>query len=419
MQGFCRDCLADAGSGLRCGTCGSPRLARHPELHDLSVAHVDCDAFYAAIEKRDDPSLADKPLIIGGGTRGVVSTACYIARTYGVHSAMPMFKARRLCPDAAIIRPNMQKYAAVAREVRMLMRDLTPLVEPVSIDEAFLDLSGTQRLHGRSAARSLARFAATVERDIGITVSIGLSYNKFLAKIASDLDKPRGFAMLGRAEALSFLAPKPISIIFGVGKVTQERLARDGFRTIADVQKHDERELMRRLGAEGQRLSRLARGIDLRKVVPDRDAKSVSAETTFDTDISALRPLERILWDLSERVSARLKASDISGSTVTLKLKSADFQTRTRARSLSDPTQLAQRIFDCGRELLGKEIDGTKFRLIGIGVSNLQTAQAADPDDLLDPRGRKAATSERTVDTLRAKFGRTAIKRGLALDDGG
>jgi DNA polymerase-4 len=225
--------------------------------------------------------------------------------------------------------------------------------------------------------------------------------------------------MLGRAEAMSFLAPKPISIIFGVGKVTQERLARDGFRTIADVQKHDERELMRRLGAEGQRLSRLARGVDIRKVVPDRDAKSVSAETTFDTDIAALRPLERILWDLSERVSARLKESDISGSTVTLKLKSADFQTRTRARSLSDPTQLAQRIFDCGRELLGKEVDGTKFRLIGIGVSNLQTAQAADPHDMLDPRGRKAATSERAVDTLRAKFGRGAIKRGLALDDGG
>jgi DNA polymerase-4 len=419
MQGFCRDCLADANSGTRCGTCGSPRLARHPELHDLSVAHVDCDAFYATIEKRDDPALADKPLIIGGGTRGVVSTACYIARTYGVHSAMPMFKARRLCPDAVVVRPNMQKYAAVAREVRALMRDLTPLVEPVSIDEAFLDLSGTQRLHGRSAAQSLARFAAAVEKDIGITVSIGLSYNKFLAKIASDLDKPRGFAMLGRAEAMSFLARKPISIIFGVGKVTQERLARDGFRTIADIQKHDERELMRRLGAEGQRLSRLARGVDLRKVVPDRDAKSVSAETTFDTDISALRPLERILWDLSERVSARLKANDISGTTVTLKLKSADFQTRTRARSLSDPTQLARRIFDCGRELLGKEIDGTKFRLIGIGVSNLQTATAADPDDLLDPHARKAAASERTVDRLREKFGRGAIKRGLALDDGG
>jgi DNA polymerase-4 len=419
MQGFCRDCLADAGSGPRCGTCGSPRLARHPEIRSLSVAHVDCDAFYATIEKRDDPSLADKPLIVGGGTRGVVSTACYIARTYGVHSAMPMFKARRLCPDAVVIKPNMAKYASVAREVRARMWDLTPLVEPVSIDEAFLDLSGTERLHGRSAAQSLAQFAAAVEREIGITISIGLSYNKFLAKIASDLDKPRGFAMLGRAEAPSFLAPKPISIIFGVGKVAQERLARDGFRTIADLQKCDEIGLMRRLGAEGQRLSRLARGIDQRKVVPDRDAKSVSAETTFNTDVAALRQLEKILWDLSERVSARLKAGSLSGTTVTLKLKSADFQLRTRARSLSDPTQLARRIFDCGRELLEKEIDGTKFRLIGIGVSSLRTAEAADPDDLLDPHARKAATSERAVDTLRAKFGRNAIKRGLALDEGG
>jgi len=418
MQGFCRDCLGDAGPARRCAACGSPRLARHPEIHALSIAHVDCDAFYATIEKRDNPALADKPLIVGGGTRGVVAAACYIARTFGVHSAMPMFKARRLCPDAIVIKPNMAKYAQVAREVRARMRELTPLVEPVSIDEAFLDLSGTQRLHGRSAAQSLARFAATVEREIGITVSIGLSYNKFLAKIASDLDKPRGFAMLGRAEAVTFLAGKPISIIFGVGRVTQERLARGGFRTIADLQKYDETELMRRLGAEGQRLSRLARGIDHRAVVADRDAKSISAETTFESDIAALRPLEKMLWDLSERVSARLKAAGLSGATVALKLKSADFQTRTRARSLSDPTQLARRIYACGRDLLEKEVDGTKFRLIGIGVSNLRSAEAADPDDLLDPHARKAATTERAVDRLRAKFGREAIKRGLALDEG-
>jgi DNA polymerase IV len=417
--GFCRDCLADAGAGARCGMCGSPRLLRHAEVSELSVAHVDCDAFYATIEKRDDPSLANRPLIVGGGTRGVVSTACYIARTYGVHSAMPMFKARRLCPHAVVIPPNMTKYAAVAREVRALMHDLTPLVEPVSIDEAFLDLSGTERLHGRTPAQSLARFAAAVERDIAITVSIGLSYNKFLAKIASDLDKPRGFALLGRAEASAFLATRPISIIFGIGKVAQERLARDGFRTIADLQKCDETELMRKLGAEGQRLSRLARGVDHRKVVPDRDAKSISAETTFDIDIAAMRPLEKILWDLSERVSARLKAKALSGTTVTLKLKTSDFQLRTRARSLSDATQLARRIFDCGRDLLAREVDGTKFRLIGVGVSNLQPSQAADPDDLLDTHGRKAAGSERALDTLRAKYGRDAIVRGIALDEDG
>ena len=415
--GFCRDCFSTAGPKARCAACGSPRIARHAELHTLAVAHVDCDAFYATIEKRDDPSLADKPLIVGGGTRGVVSTACYLARTYGVHSAMPMFKARRLCPHAIVVPPNMAKYAGVAREVRAFMRALTPLVEPVSIDEAFLDLSGTERLHGWSPAQSLARFAAAVERDIGITVSIGLSYNKFLAKIASDLDKPRGFAMLGRADAPAFLATKPISIIFGVGKVAQERLARDGFRTIADLQKFDETELMRKLGAEGQRLSRLARGIDHRQVTPNRDAKSVSAETTFDSDIGAMRPLEKTLWNLSERVSTRLKANALSGTTITLKLKTADFQTRTRARSLSDPTQLAARIFDCGRELLAKEVDGTKFRLIGIGVSNLEPGEVADPDDLLNPGARKIATSERALDGLREKFGRGAIVRGIALDE--
>ncbi len=417
IPGFCRDCAAEAGTANRCKACGSPRLLRHPEIAELSVAHIDCDAFYATIEKRDDPALADRPLIIGGGTRGVVSTACYIARTYGVHSAMPMFKARQLCPDAAIVKPNMAKYVEVAREVRAVMRDLTPLVEPVSIDEAFLDLSGTERLHGRSPAKSLAQFARDVERRIGITVSVGLSYNKFLAKIASDLDKPRGFAVLGRTEAASFLATKPISIIFGIGKVAQERLARDGFRTVADLQKHDETELMRRLGAEGQRLSRLSRGIDHRKVVPDRDAKSISAETTFNHDIAEMRPLEKILWDLSERVSARLKAKSLSGSTVTLKLKSKDFQLRTRARSLNDPTQLARRIFDSGRDLLAREIDGTKFRLIGIGVSHLQPSEVADPDDLLDPVGRKAAASERTLDVLRAKFGRDAIMRGLGFSE--
>ncbi len=415
--GFCRDCLVETASGFRCKACGSPRLLRHAEIATLTIAHVDCDAFYATIEKRDDPSLADKPRIVGGAIRGVVTTACYIARTFGVRSAMPMFKARQLCPHATVIRPNMAKYAEVARQVRALMRDLTPLVEPVSIDEAFLDLSGTERLHGRNPAQSLAHFAANVEHTIGITVSIGLSYNKFLAKIASDLDKPRGFAVLGRTDATGFLAGKPVSIIFGIGRVAQERLARNGYRTIADLQKADERDLMRLYGVEGKRLARLARGIDNRKVVPDRDAKSVSAETTFETDIGALRPLEQILWDLSEKVSARLKAKAISGSTVTLKLKTSDFQIRTRARSLSDPTQLARRIFDCGRELLAREADGTKFRLIGIGVSGLQPSEAADQGNLLDPQARKTASSEYALDTLRAKFGRKAVIRGIALRD--
>src|SRR5215472_11772430 len=223
MPGFCRDCLADAQAPARCAACGSPRVVVHDEIARLSIAHVDCDAFYATIEKRDDPSIADQPVIVGGGQRGVVLTCCYVARTYGVRSAMPMFEARRLCPHATIVRPRMETYAEVGRTVRSHMRELTPLVEPVSIDEAFMDLSGTERLHGMPPAKALAVFAERLERELKITVSIGLATNKFLAKIASDLDKPRGFAVLGAAEAASFLAPKPVSLIFGVGKVAQAR----------------------------------------------------------------------------------------------------------------------------------------------------------------------------------------------------
>jgi DNA polymerase IV len=417
--GFCRDCLDDAPeTGARCAQCGSPRLIRHREIDVLSLAHVDCDAFYATIEKRDDPSLADKPLIVGGGKRGVVTTACYLARTFGVRSAMPMFEARRLCPHATIIPPDMTKYARVAREVRSLMTDLTPLVEPVSIDEAFMDLSGTARVHGMSPAKSLARFARNVENAIGITVSVGLSANKFLAKIASDLDKPRGFAVLGAGEAKEFLAPKPVTLIFGVGRVTQDKLAKEGIRTIADLQRLGETDLMRRHGAEGQRLFRLANGIDDREIVPDRETKSISAETTFNEDIADLRRLEQKLWLLTERVSRRLKAQELSGSTVTLKLKSADFRIKTRARSLSDPTQLAEKIFAAGRDLLAHEIDGTRYRLIGIGVTALEGAELADPAGLLDAVTTRSAAAERALDLVRERFGRGAAMKGIAFDAG-
>jgi DNA polymerase-4 len=418
MDGFCRDCLADA-TDSRCTACGSPRLVRHPELASLAIAHVDCDAFYAAIEKRDNPALRDKPLIVGGGHRGVVATACYIARTYGVRSAMPMFEARRLCPHAEVVRPDMAKYAAAGREVRARMLDLTPLVEPLSIDEAFLDLSGTARLHGLAPAKTLARFAKRVEAEIGITVSIGLSHNKFLAKVASDLDKPRGFSVLGAGEAAAFLAPKPVTFIWGVGKAMGASLAREGFRTIADLQRAEEATLMRKFGTEGLRLARLSRGIDRRAVNPERETKSVSAETTLAEDIAALRPLTRLLWELCEKVSARLKAKELAGTTVTLKLKTADFRLRTRALSLSSPTQLAAKIFAAGRELLARETDGTKFRLIGIGVSALASAEEADPADLVDVSGRRNAAAEHAVDALRAKFGRDAVIRGIALEDEG
>jgi DNA polymerase IV len=411
---FCRDCLGDAlPRSARCPACGSPRLLRHDELATLSIAHVDCDAFYATIEKRDDPSLAAEPVIVGGGRRGVVAAACYVARTFGVKSAMPMFEALRLCPHAKVVRPNMEKYSQVGREVRQMMLALTPLVEPLSIDEAFLDLSGTARLHGMWPAQALARFALEVERALRITVSIGLSCNKFLAKVASDLDKPRGFAVLGASEAQAFLAPKPVSFIFGIGKANAARFARDGFHRIADLQRVGEIELMRRYGDEGRRLARLARGIDARSVSAERETKSVSSETTFERDLSGFRSLERILWTLAEEVSARLKAKELAGSTVTLKLKTADFRLRTRARSLDSPTQLAQRIFTAARGLLQREADGTRFRLLGVGVSALDAAERADPADLVDGR---SALAEHAVDRVRARFGDNAVIRGLALE---
>jgi len=412
---FCRDCLADApDSAKRCPACGSPRLARHQELNSLTIAHVDCDAFYATIEKRDDPSLTDRPVIVGGGKRGVVAACCYVARTYGIRSAMPMFAAKQRCPDAVVIKPNMAKYVQAGRAVRKAMFALTPLVEPLSIDEAFLDLTGTERLHGMSAARVLARFASQVERDLGITVSIGLSANKFLAKIASDMDKPRGFAVLGQNDAVAFLAPKPVGFIYGVGAVSAAKLAADGYRLIADLQRAEKDDLMRRYGEEGVRLWHLARGLDARSVEPERETKSVSAETTFNHDISEFRPLEQMLWELTEKVSGRLKAQQLAGSTVTLKLKSTDFKIRTRARALGHPTQLAARIFAAGRDLLAHEVGTTRFRLIGIGVSQLVDAAGDDLADLID---RRAAEAEHAVDRLRAKFGRDAVVKGLALED--
>jgi DNA polymerase IV len=411
---FCRDCLHDLDvTARRCGNCGSPRLVRHRALSSLTYAHIDCDAFYATVEKRDNPELADKPVIIGGGKRGVVSAACYISRTYGVRSAMPMFKALALCPSAIVIRPDMAKYVRVGREVRRAMQALTPLVEPLSIDEAFLDLGGTQRVHGMIPAKVLARFAQTIERDVGVTVSVGLSCNKFLAKIASDLDKPRGFAALDQEDAVAMLADKPVGFIFGVGPATQERLIQRGFRIISDLQRADETEVMKQFGAEGRRLWRLARGIDDRRVVPDRGAKTISSETTFENDIRDFAILEKTLWRLSEKVSTRLKSSELAGSTITLKLKTADFRQRTRSQSIHAPTQLAAKIFAISREMLAKEIDGTAFRLMGAGVSALRPGSQAHDTDMLD---RRSADAERAIDGLRKKFGQAAVIRGIAYE---
>lgn len=419
MLSMCRDCSAmvEAVEPLtRCRSCGSPRIVAHDELGALSIAHVDCDAFYASIEKRDNPDLVDKPLIIGGGVRGVVSTCCYIARQYGVRSAMPMFKARELCPHAVIIPPDMQKYVAVSREIRALMDALTPLVEPLSIDEAFLDLTGTEKLHRAAPAVVLAQFARRVEQQVGVTISVGLSHNKFLAKIASDLNKPRGFAVIGKAETIEFLARQPVSLIFGVGKVFAETLHRDGFDTIGQLQAADPIELMRRYGDSGARLARLARGDDSRAVSTDDQMKTVSAETTFNSDLKGFDELSTELLALCERLSERLKAKRIVGDTVTLKLKSAGFRLRTRARALMIPTQLANVLYETGLQLLVRELDGTAFRLIGIGVSGISEADGVDPVDLIEPGIARRAAAERAIDRVRDKFGRDAVIRGKLYD---
>ncbi len=376
------------------------------------MAHIDCDAFFASVEKRDNPELIDKPLIIGGGQRGVVATCCYIARMSGVHSAMPMFKARKKCPEAVIIKPQMEKYVRVSKEIRKLMEALSPLVEPLSIDEAFVDLAGTQALHKASPARVLARFAKTIENEIGVSVSIGLSHNKFLAKIASDLDKPRGMALIGKKETMTLLAPKPISIIYGVGKVFAQKLRQDGFVTIGQLQDHDPDDLARRYGEMGARLARLSRGIDKRRLSVGTSTKSISTETTFNRDISRADLLTNHLLVLSEKVSERMKKKGLMGNTVTLKLKTAGFRSRTRSRHLCPPTQLAHVIYESGRSLLEREADGTPFRLIGIAMSGLEKASADDPADLLEPRIARKAAAERAMDKVRTRFGRNAVVRG-------
>jgi DNA polymerase IV len=413
---FCRDCFAESSAAAeRCAACGSPRLLVHRERDTLAIAHVDCDAFFAAVEKRDDPSLADKPVIVGGGKRGVVATACYVARTFGVRSAMPMFKALKACPHAVVIKPDMERYRVAGRAVRELMLELTPLVEPVSIDEAFLDLTGTDRVHHGSPARTLARFTQRVEAEVGITVSVGLAPNKFLAKIASDFAKPRGFSVIGRAEAAAFLAEKPVSILPGVGAAAQRRLARAGVTLIRHLREVDAKTLFAALGRDSGRLARLAGGEDDRRVAPERETKSVSAETTFDVDLRAFEDLEPVLWRLSERVSRRLKSAGLAGRSITLKLKDTEFRLMTRTRSGLLPTQLAVRLFEPARQLLKGACDGTAFRLIGIGAGDLCEASQADRGDLADQEVVRQAKVEAAIDRIREKFGGEALLKGIAL----
>jgi DNA polymerase-4 len=424
MPSLCRDCCLVVDKTLprfvdklphRCPNCGGGRLVHHASLLSLTIAHVDCDAFFASVEKRDRPELQARPVIIGGGTRGVVSAACYVARIYGVKSAMPMFKALKACPDAVVIKPNFEKYTAASRQVRALMSELTPLVQPLSIDEAVLDLAGTQALHGAAPAVVLARFASAVERQVGISVSIGLAANRLMAKIAAGRGKPRGFTVIDAEEAASLLALESVRLLPGVGAALARKLETLGITRLGQLQVLADREAARKLGDDGPALVRRARGEDARMVDPTRETKSVSAETTFDRDLSAVADLERPLWRLCEKLARRLKEQDLAAGGVVLKLKTSRFALRTRAARLSSPTILPDRLFDLARSLLVKEAVGVEFRLIGIGANPLVPASTADLGDLADPGTPRRAAAQAAIDALRGRFGDSAITRGRSL----
>ncbi|PVM91301.1 DNA polymerase IV [Caulobacter endophyticus] len=415
MKALCRDCLwTGERKAPRCPSCGSPRTVFHEELGALSMAHLDCDAFYASVEKRDDPSLRDKPVIVGGGKRGVVTTACYIARMSGARSAMPMFKALQLCPDAVVVKPNFAKYKHESALIMARLSNLTPLVQPLSLDEAWIDLSGTERLHGAPPAVMLAKVQREIEAEQNLTVSIGLAPNKFLAKIASELDKPRGFSAIGAAEAVAFLATKPVSILPGVGPATVSTLASLGLRTVGDIANADLKTLAQALGTGGLRLHRLAHGQDARAVDPDSVRKTVSAETTFNDDLFRREDLEDQLWPLCEKVARQVRREEVAGRVATLKLRTPDFKIHTRRRTLPVPTQTAQTLFQVARELLAAEPPGRSYRLIGAGLTEFVPAAGA-ADDFFAGDERRALKSETAIDALRGKYGLGAVVTGRAL----
>lgn len=402
--------------GARCARCGSPRIVAHAELDTLTIAHMDCDAFFASVEKRDNPALADRPVIIGGGRRGVVSTACYVARIKGVRSAMPMFKALALCPDAVVIKPRFEAYVEASRAIRAMMDEMTPDVEPLSLDEAFMDLGGTARLHGAPPAVMLARLVKRMEDELGLTGSIGLSHNKFLAKIASDLDKPRGFAVIGKAETLDFLADKPVRMIWGVGAAGQAALEAAGIRTFTDLARWEQTDLVARFGSMGLRLWHLARGEDARAVSGRSPVKSISNETTFSEDTADPDLLEGHVWRMAEKVAGRAKAQGLAGRVVVLKLKKSDHGLITRRHALRDATQIADRVFREAMALFRAVPDGQSYRLLGVGLSDLVPEDGGDlSGDLLDPGAVRRARAERATDAIRARFGETAIVKGRAL----
>ena len=412
----CRECFKTFNIKKEfCDKCYSVNIISNDEIEDLNIAHVDCDAFYASIEKRDNPNYKNNPLIIGGGKRGVVATACYIARTKGVKSAMPMFKALKLCPEAIIIRPNMQKYKIASYKINKLMKEMTPLVEPLSLDEAFLDLSGTSRLHKKIPAVLLAELSKKIIKEVGISVSIGLSYNKFLAKICSDIDKPRGFSIINKEEAPNYLQDKPVELLWGVGKTLKHKLNNDGIKTIGQIKEMKLNEVITKYGAIGSHIYKLSNAEDDRVIKPFRKVKSISHETTFEKDTNDEVFLKKTLWDLCEKVSNRSKNKGLGGNTINLKIKTKNFKLISRSITIDEPTQIAEIIFQAAKLLLLREINTNKFRLLGVGLSNLKEAEICDLYDLINIDSNKDKKIEFAMDSIRSRFGINLIKKGRSI----
>lgn len=382
------------------------------------ILHIDMDAYYASVEQRDHPELAGQPVVVGGTPegRGVVAAANYEARKFGIHSALPAATAVRLCPHAVFIRPRMSHYAEISEQIRAIFHRYTPLVEPLSLDEAFLDVKGSERLFG-SAVEIGQRIKSEIRDELGLTASVGVAPNKFLAKIASDLDKPDGFTSVEPGNEQRFLDPLPVGRLWGVGQATGRVFDRLGIQTIGQLRQVPQEILQDHFGNSSEHLWKLARGIDRRAVVPDRQAKSISHETTFAQNVTDIEILRAWLLSLTEQVARRVRKLDLKAHTVQLKLRYSDFHTVTRAARLPAATDVTQIFWETAARLLTDKLPQRTLsvRLIGIGVSGLSHSAQIQPTLFPDEEQAAQARLDRTVDQLRERFGGDSLGRGSDL----
>jgi DNA polymerase-4 len=378
------------------------------------IIHVDMDAFYASVEMRERPELAGRPLIVGGRAdqRGVVAAANYLVREFGVHSAMPTATALRLCPEAVLLAPRHSFYAQVSQQIHAIFARYTPQIEPLALDEAFLDVSASLRLFG-SAPQIGRTIKEAIRDELGLVASVGVAPNKFLAKLAGDIDKPDGFVVVREAEIESFLTPLPVSRIWGVGKVAQQTFDRLGIKTIGQLRACPPHLLSRHFGSSGTHFLQLAHGIDERPVISDQEAKSISNETTFAVDISDAEVLRQWLHALTEQVAQRLRGQGLKGRTVQLKVRLADFTTLTRAQTLDEPTDITARIRRTVSELFNQKLPRPlpPVRLLGVGMSNF-AEEARQANLFAEPDRQRQQDLDRLLDQVQSRFGKTAIQRG-------